>query len=402
MSRPPLLFRPSAEPPADSDPPLAGALTLSEITPDGAGHNPALTDSFPSELDSLAAFEPESELRYKTQRRPPVGGPGALVTLLAVGVIAGILGLTYMALRRPAAEPEEATSPPSPAAADTGQALFDSRPSGADVIIDGIVRGKTPLKLSLPVGSHTLEITGEAGSRSLPLTIDAGMLVSQSVEFVATPDHATGRLEISSEPSGAQVKLDGVAKGVTPLSLDAIESRDHSVSLTRGTLTVYRTVKVAPGATASVFASLGGAPAAPGTLGGFISLKTPFEVQVFEAGQLLGTTSTDRLMVPTGRHQLDLVASAFDFRTSVTVEIEPGKVASPAIAIPNGSLSVNALPWAEVFVDGRSVGTTPLGNLQVPIGSHEVTWRHPQLGERRQTVPVTATAPARASVDFGQ
>jgi hypothetical protein len=58
------------------------------------------------------------------------------------------------------------------------------------------------------------------------------------------------------------------------------------------------------------------------------------------------------------------------------------------------------LPWADVSVDGQSVGTTPLANLVVPIGSHEVVWLHPQLGERRQTVAVTAQAPARVGVDF--
>jgi PEGA domain len=70
------------------------------------------------------------------------------------------------------------------------------------------------------------------------------------------------------------------------------------------------------------------------------------------------------------------------------------------VAAPNGSLSVNALPWAEVFIDGRSVGTTPLANLPVVIGSHEIVWRHPQLGERRRTIIVTAQEPVRVGQNF--
>jgi hypothetical protein len=46
------------------------------------------------------------------------------------------------------------------------------------------------------------------------------------------------------------------------------------------------------------------------------------------------------------------------------------------------------------------MGTTPLGNLSVPAGMHEVVWRHPNFGERRQTVKVSAESPARAGVDF--
>jgi hypothetical protein len=46
------------------------------------------------------------------------------------------------------------------------------------------------------------------------------------------------------------------------------------------------------------------------------------------------------------------------------------------------------------------MGQTPLGNLSVTIGNHEVVWRHPQLGERHQTVKVTAGAPVRAGMDL--
>jgi hypothetical protein len=54
----------------------------------------------------------------------------------------------------------------------------------------------------------------------------------------------------------------------------------------------------------------------------------------------------------------------------------------------------------EITVDGNSVGETPIANLLVSVGSHEMVFRHPQLGERRQTVVVTAKGPNRIAVDF--
>jgi len=68
--------------------------------------------------------------------------------------------------------------------------------------------------------------------------------------------------------------------------------------------------------------------------------------------------------------------------------------------MPNAPLSINAQPWAEVWVDGNRIGETPIGNHQVRIGSHEIVLRHPDLGERRQSVTVTLTTPARVSVDM--
>src|SRR3712207_7730258 len=57
-------------------------------------------------------------------------------------------------------------------------------------------------------------------------------------------------------------------------------------------------------------------------------------------------------------------------------------------------------PYTTLFRSGVAIGQTPIGNYQVPLGSHEVTFRHPELGERRQNVVVTARTPARLSVDM--
>src|SRR5438132_1618344 len=82
-----------------------------------------------------------------------------------------------------------------------------------------------------------------------------------------------------------------------------------------------------------------------------------------------------------GRHELDLVNSEFGFRTSRVVQVTAGKIASIKAEMPNGTIAVNAVPWAEVWIDGQAVGETPIGNVTVPIGNHDVVFRHPELGE---------------------
>jgi serine/threonine-protein kinase len=68
--------------------------------------------------------------------------------------------------------------------------------------------------------------------------------------------------------------------------------------------------------------------------------------------------------------------------------------------VPSGRLSINAVPWAEVWLDGRAIGQTPVGNVLASIGPHEVVFRHPSLGERRQTVDVVADTTTRVGIDF--
>jgi serine/threonine-protein kinase len=68
--------------------------------------------------------------------------------------------------------------------------------------------------------------------------------------------------------------------------------------------------------------------------------------------------------------------------------------------IQHALLNVNARPWANVWLDGRAVGETPLANLRVPVGEHELIFRHPDLGERRVVAVVEPGGPTRVTVDL--
>jgi hypothetical protein len=233
-------------------------------------------------------------------------------------------------------------------------------------------------------------------SRTIPLTVSSGREISQYVEFAAAPPTNGGRLEITSEPRGAEVRIDGALRGATPLSLESLAPGNHTVSISSGGTTINRSVTVVAGATSTLVVSVTDASSA----GGWVAIDAPIELQIFEDNVLLGTTSADRLMLTTGRHELELVNTALEYRTSMPVQVAAGRTTTTRVEVPNGSVSINALPWANVWVDGKAVGTTPLGNLSLPIGTHEVVWRHPELGERRRTVSVTASSPLRIGMDF--
>jgi hypothetical protein len=115
---------------------------------------------------------------------------------------------------------------------------------------------------------------------------------------------------------------------------------------------------------------------------------------------VIGTTDADRIMVAAGRHELQLVNESLGYSATRIVNVPAGKVASVAADLPNGTVSLNASPWAEVWIDGQRVGETPIGNLSVSIGSHEVVFKHPQFGEKRHAISVTLGGPVRLSVDM--
>jgi hypothetical protein len=117
---------------------------------------------------------------------------------------------------------------------------------------------------------------------------------------------------------------------------------------------------------------------------------------------VLGSSTDGPIVAPVGQHQFELVNSAIGYRAQQVVEVKPGQIHSIRITVPNGTLNINAAPWAAVSIDGTSVGETPIGNLSIPVGEHEIVFRHPQLGERRQTATVRADGPTRVSVNLQQ
>ena len=47
-----------------------------------------------------------------------------------------------------------------------------------------------------------------------------------------------------------------------------------------------------------------------------------------------------------------------------------------------------------------SYGETPLGNVTVVPGEHEIVFRHPQLGERRERIIVRPETSGRVAVSL--
>ena len=123
-------------------------------------------------------------------------------------------------------------------------------------------------------------------------------------------------------------------------------------------------------------------------------------MQILYKGNLVGSSEMPRIVLPAGAHELELVNAGLDYRVFRTVEITAGQTTSVGLKPPMGTLAVNALPWAEVWIDGQRAGETPIGNLSIAIGDHEVLFRHPELGEQRRIVTVGALGPARVGVDM--
>ena len=198
-------------------------------------------------------------------------------------------------------------------------------------------------------------------------------------------------------PPGTTVMVDGQPAGPTPLQL-------HITAGTRAIRLVPAAAErdsapAGPRRVDSVRAAAPQQPAGRQRSGG-VTFSAPFDLIVVEGDRVLGSTADGPIVASAGTHTLDLVNAALGYRVRQTVNIRTGTIARVTITPPMGRISVNAEPWAQVLIDDTAVGDTPLANIPATLGEHQVTFRHPQLGERHERVIVHADVPARVSTTF--
>jgi formylglycine-generating enzyme required for sulfatase activity len=110
-------------------------------------------------------------------------------------------------------------------------ALVDiaSQPAGASILTDGEAVGSTPAQVEILQGEHQLILQKNGfADWQQDLVITAG--VAQDLgTVILTP--ASGVLNLSSTPSGANVTVDGEFQGKTPLELEMSPGRGHRISV---------------------------------------------------------------------------------------------------------------------------------------------------------------------------
>jgi len=282
-----------------------------------------------------------------------------------------------------------------PPVADTSSVTITSDPAGSVVSIDGAALGITPLTTTIAAGTHELRVGDEA-----PQSIRAEAGGSSTLHVVlatgTTAAAPTGSVEITTEPPGAAITVDGVSRGVSPVRVADLPPGTYAVTLARAGRLLRRSVTVRAGASTALVVAM----ERDATGSGWLTVTSPVPAQIYADGALIGRTDTPRTMLTPGRHQLLLVNEALNFREERTVEVGPGRTVALKLEAVNGAININAQPWASVWIDGTAVGETPIGNYSVPVGTHEVVLRHPELGERRETVTVGVGAPTRLGVDL--
>ena len=325
--------------------------------------------------------------------------------VMAVVVLLGLAAGGYF-LTRP---------PDSGVATGPGVLTLESTPPGAAIWLNGNPRPeRTPATLrELPIGEYDVRLTLDGYA---PFDQHAALTGAEPASTIraalARPSASNfAVINVRTVPAGARVLLDGRDTQLrTPATVPEVTPGEtHTLALALdGYVTRNETLTLEAGQVRDLNLELERTPLAQGE--SILRITTdPMNARVQLDGQWHESGSPYEFRMPTRR--VRVVVQRAGFRSAerevelasaqvseLTIDLErdrrrPGAPAqpegpSPPVSNEPGRLTLDASPWCNVTLDGRSLGQTPVVNQTVAPGRHTIVCTNPQAGSQTVTINV--------------
>ena len=232
-------------------------------------------------------------------------------------------------------------------ASNLGTLVVTSNPKNAEVLVDGKIKGRTPLKDSVEEGKHTVEIRRN-GYISVQRTIS---VKSQETFYVrdVTLEIKPGSISIVSKPSGAKITINGKHYGDTPLKMSNLKPGSFAIQLEKtGYDPVTQNVELPPGENLELMLNL------DSNTGGADIVTQPAGLTLYLDGKMIGVSEKNPLdaniskifkirNLSMGRHRLTIAHKrARPEKKNYRFEVSKGKVVrltGLTLWIPNATIT---------------------------------------------------------------
>ncbi|MEM6732781.1 MAG: PEGA domain-containing protein, partial [Myxococcota bacterium] len=272
-------------------------------------------------------------------------------------------------------------------------------PPGATVYLDGVAVGQTPTQIDTlrPEVVYELQVELE-GYDPIARSVVLEQAQPSALELIHLDPSApkgAGMLTITSDPPGARVQVVGrsgsevaPARFVLPAGpahqltadLDGFSQANLEVKLDDGERATRRLVLIAS------FSRL--------------SLNSEPKAEVFVGEKSLGSTPLESVELPAGENILVLRNERLGIEKQLRLDLPPGALLEENVVLSKGTLEFVANPWADVYVDGRKVGTTTMLHLAVYEGAHQVRFVNRDI-KKESTVDVIVVAGESTRLNAG-
>lgn len=279
----------------------------------------------------------------------------------------------------------------------------DGSAAGAEVAIDGVVRGTVPNTFDLFAGHHQMEIR-KAGFKSFSEWVDISEDEHRTRDLsLERAEQPMGSLLVTSD-AGGDVYVDGTKRDTAPAIVNGLPAGDHIVEVrVVGSQPWRQSVTVVPGQQTKVAATL----AQTASVGSLRVIASDTDVDVFVDGEAKGKAPVDIRELRAGQHIVE--GRKPQFRASEqTIQLAGGeqtlirlKMEPLADDRPRGILKIQSLvPDAEVFLDGSSLGRAPVERRDLEPGKHYITVRKDGFAEYKREIMLVENVPLAFAADL--
>ena len=269
----------------------------------------------------------------------------------------------------------------------------NSVPAGAEVFVDGVSRGETPVSLQLPSGAHELFIY-KKGYVPQRKTVTWSTGERPSIKETLRPQQ--GGLIVISDPPGAQVFLDRRPLGLTPLAYENIKQGPYELELSLPGFDTYKTgISVDDEDTNEVRVRLTGPPVR-------VFVEAEAGARVFLDGSFAGEVTAESLSFPArpGGHELRIELNGF--ASVEPIQLQPGQDAilapGPFRRIPGVEEPETAKISPRWYLVGGAVVATGAG---ITLGTLGLVEAHQQRDEYERSWRRSDIQSARSGIESG-
>ncbi len=266
-------------------------------------------------------------------------------------------------------------------------------PPDVEIFIDHKSRGTAPKQITdLPVGSYFLKLTKQGfveNTRIVTIKENETTVISAKLVRMAF-------LSITAQPLDCEVAIDDSVAGKTPLHSYPLNPGFHKISVRKNGFVNWDDTRSLP---AGELTSLHVILKRVATL--FINSE-PAEAEIYIDGLYRGNTPLTISDLPPGMTDIKLEKQYFeDHRAQIGLAEGETKNLNVNLVRKTGILKIQTIPSnAQVELDGKIIGSTPLELNDIPFGNHRLVLSKQGFQAVKQDILIESHLPELVSVNF--
>jgi len=210
------------------------------------------------------------------------------------------------------------------------------------------------------------------------------------------------RVTVNSDPTDAEIWINGQLKGKTPLNITDMSPGNHSIHFKKDGFEEYNDkIKLSAGQN-DVFSAV------LSPIAGGINLTTePPSARILIDGIEVSESKTPVKLdkIPIGKHKIEIQKKGY---ASVTkeIEIKQDEITETNIRLVQleGKLNVQVRPWGSIYINDnlKKESADTKYEVTLPVEQYKVTVTHPTLGTWESIVEIEANEKRKIVVNFNR